>query len=279
MMCARAIFLLNSLLATTCVTGISLKPLSLSEAPTAALDKSPEEAALLADSGSARGPTVGLTDSDAKAKDQNPDEKNAETENNNDGADDNKAADNDADKKDADNKAADDGETQEATNTDSTPAPTEEATNTDSTPAPTEAADDDNKKADDATSTPEPSQESTPTPPGPSADDNNTDDSNQTLMELLDKITPDTIYVGVGQKIQDAYREVSKAVQKFEQLDHFIMGDFEKKLAEIKGHYVRIYNKVQQKVKVIQTEVKNAKNNIQEDPPKYIPPDPHYLNR
>jgi len=257
MMCARAIFLLNSLLATTCVTGISLKPLSLSEASTAALEKSPEEAAALADSGAPEfhqtwTHTQSVQRGSADATDAPEDKENAEPANT---------------------------DQDEATNTDSTPAPTEEATNTDSTPAPTEAADDDNKKADDATSTPEPSQESTPTPPGPSADDNNTDDSNQTLMELLDKITPDTIYVGVGQKIQDAYREVSKAVQKFEQLDHFIMGDFEKKLAEIKGHYVRIYNKVQQKVKVIQTEVKNAKNNIQEDPPKYIPPDPHYLNR
>jgi len=212
------------------------------------------------------------------------DEKNAETENNNDGdkeeakkentddgADDKKADDEKADDKKADDKNADDKNADDKNADDNNEQ--QEAT-----PAPTEAADDD-KKADDDTATPEPSQESTPTPPGPSADDNNTDDnntddSNQTLMELLDKITPDTIYLGVGQKIQDAYREVSKAVQKFEQLDHFIMGDFEKKLADIKGHYVRIYNKVQQKVKVIQSEVKSAKDNIQEDPPKYIPESP-----
>jgi len=227
MMCARAVFLLNSLLATTCVTGISLKPLSLSEASTAALDKSPEEAAALADLEAPakflrRFSRDGNADATAQTEDQNPDEKNAETENNNDG-----------DKEEAKPENKDDGE---ASNTDATPAPTEALP-----PVPEFPGDGNNT-------------------------DNDTDNDNLTLTELLDQITPNTIYLGVGQKIQDAYQEVSKAVQKFEQLDHFIMGDFEKKLADIKGHYVQIYNKVQKKVKAIQTEVKQAKDNIQQDP-------------
>lgn len=230
-MCARAIFLLNSLLATTCVTGISLKPLSLSEAPTVALEKSPEEAVT-------RG---GEADADAQTEDT---EDTADMGNKDEGA--------------ADNAPADD--------------------------APADDAQADNKKADDDTSTPEADDASandTSTPEAPQAlppvpdpvdDGNSTDDSdNRTLTELLDQITPGTIYLGVGQKIQDAYQEVSKAVQKFEQLDHFIMGDFEKKLEDIKGHYVRIYNKVQKKVKAIQTEVKQAKDYIQQDPDKKIP--------
>jgi len=241
-MCARAVFLLNSLLATTCVTGISLKPLSLSEASTAALDKSPEEAAALADLEAPflrRFSRDGKADATAQTEDQNPDEKNAET-GKDEGAADNKE---EADKTD-DNKADD----KDAADNNAAEAP-QEASNTDATPAATEAL--------------------PPVPEFPgdgNNTDNDTDNDNLTLTELLDQITPNTIYLGVGQKIQDAYQEVSKAVQKFEQLDHFIMGDFEKKLADIKGHYVQIYNKVQKKVKAIQTEVKQAKDNIQQDP-------------
>jgi len=234
MMCARAIFLLNSLLATTCVTGISLKPLSLSEASTAALDKSPEEAAALVDSGSARGPHVGLTGNLGAAPAETEDQKKDETEKNegdaaDDKADDKKADDKKADDNNADNtEAADDTASQDAEKTDAAPAETQ-------------------------------------------VDDNNTDDSNETLTELLDQIAPNTIYLGVGQKIQDAYQEVSKAVQKFEQLDHIIMGDFKKQLEDIKGRYVQIYNKVQKKVKAIQTDVKQAKDKIQQDPASTTP--------